>query len=99
MPPLSSSAAALQSLPSSTHGVPMGIAGPSLAVSCASVSTAATTCGLQRRLEHQILWRVSADEQLREQDQVGASRSRLDAGAALLVGIASDIASNWIELG
>jgi hypothetical protein len=61
------------------------------AVSCASVSMAAGHAACSAG--------VSTDEQLREQDQVGAGRSRLDAGAARLVGIAGNIADNWIELG
>src|SRR5262249_2561469 len=54
--------------------------------------------GLQRRLEHEVLRRIAADEQLRKGDEVGAVPLRLGARGARLGGVAVDVADGRVEL-
>jgi hypothetical protein len=57
-----------------------------------------TAGGLEGRLEHEVLGRIAGDEQLGENDQIGALPGRGRTRPAHLFGIAGHIADGRIEL-
>ena len=79
--------------------VPTSMPGPPSAVSAASVLDHGTRGGGERRLAHQVLGRIAGDEQLGEDDEIGALGGRLGARLAQLGGVAGEIADDRIELG